>query len=162
MNADEDVLLVLDALGGDELNDHEADVLLQRWRGERTEEELLAACYAVLTSTCSPLRMGATVKAVRLAVRTRPGTAWLWERLEREYEPGKLSEAQMTNWVAGFYYLRFDLETYARFVRMASLAMRKYDRLSIAIMLSTWSGLGDQVAEVTAYIEKLTEENRAA
>jgi hypothetical protein len=162
MNTAEDVLQVLDALRGDELNDHEAEVLLQRWSGERTEEDLLAACYAVLTSTCTPLRLGATVKAVRLAARSGCGTGWLWERLEQEYEPGKLSEAQMTNWVAGFYYLRFDPETYARFVRMASLAMRKYDRLSIAIMLSTWSGLGEREAEVTAYIEKLAEENRLA
>jgi hypothetical protein len=158
MNAAEDVLQVLDALGGDELNDHEADVLLQRWSCERAEEELLAACYAVLTSTCAPLRMGATVQAVRLAARTTPGTGWLWERLEQE--SGKLNQAQVTNWVAGFYYQRFDPEAYARFVRMASLAMRKYDRLSIAVMLSTWSGLGDAEAEVTGYIERLTEENR--
>jgi hypothetical protein len=150
--------LALTALETDELGDHEADVMLQRWSLERTEEELLTGCYAVLTSKCSPPRLGATLQAVRLASATKFGTTTLWERLMTEI--GNLNQAQMSNWIAGFYYYRFDPDTYSRFVRLASLAMRKYDRLSIAIMLSTWSGAGDHNVEMVKYIEGLTEENR--
>ncbi len=149
----EDTAESLSLLNSSELNDFEADVMLQQWCKIHPEERLVDACYAVLTSACSPPRLGATVQAVRLAGAAPSGAEMLWSRFLPEARTA--GPARMTNWIAGFYYHRFDTATFEHFVTLASLVPERVHRVAIGIMLSTWSSMNDNAAKVMEFIDAL-------
>lgn len=151
----QDFLSVIAGLATDHFGDFDADMLLQDWSKSRTEEELLEACFAVLTSSCTPPRMGATLQARRLASATSTGMPPLWSKFFRMVPD--LGQAGLDNWMSGFYYQRFYRETFDCFVRLAEMLARPRDRTCIAIVLSTWNGLGGYEAEVLAFIDRLTQ-----
>lgn len=154
----QDFASAIAALKTDVLGDFDAEMLLQDWSNSRTEEELQEACLAVLTSNCAPPRMGAAIRAVPLSDASSTGMRPLWETF-LQAAPG-LGQAEWDNWLSGFYYQRYKRETFECFVRMVQMAPSPRERTCIAIVLSTWSALGEHEADVLAWIDELTRKEQ--
>jgi hypothetical protein len=155
---DADTCQVLEELQDGSMDDLQAELLLKEWSanvgGCRTHEDVMEACYAVLTAKAMPPRMGATVVAVDLMSGDVVDAGRLWGRLMGMAAAGELEETQIMNWVYGHCFRQYDAVTLARFVKLAEVAPPR-ERVGIAVMLGTWRGYGEAEAEVMGLIEKL-------